>query len=298
MRRMLKIRVPATSANLGPAFDCAGMALDLWNEMTFEPAGEITYEVSGEDAHKLNNHPNNLLTNSFIQVYDFCGKKFTGVRIKSHNQIWLSSGIGSSAAAIVAGLFAANEMLGRPLGMSGLLRLACQIEGHPDNVAPALFGGLVVAAMLPHEIAWRRYELPELSIVIVKPEMEWTTETSRAALPTTYSRADAVFNIARTPLVIDALRNGDLNLLQKVMDDKIHQPYRLEHITAGWKALQTAREFGAAAVSGAGPALICFVHPQDAEAARAAVLSAITEEGVQARSVITHPSNQGIHCVE
>src|SRR5512146_967269 len=109
---MLKIRVPATSANLGPGFDCLGMALDVWNEMTFEPADEVIYEVTGEDAHKLNNYPKNLLTNSFIQVYDFCGKKFTGVKVKSHNNILLSSGIGSSAAAIVSGLFAANEMLG------------------------------------------------------------------------------------------------------------------------------------------------------------------------------------------
>lgn len=298
MRRMLKIRVPATSANLGPAFDCAGLALDLWNEITFEPADESIYEVSGEDAHRLSNRPDNLLTKSFIHVYDFYGKKFTGVRVQSHNQIWLSSGIGSSAAAIVAGVFAANDMLGQPLGMDGLLRLASQIEGHPDNVAPALLGGLVVTAMLPHEIVWRRYELPDLSIVIVKPEMEWTTETSRAALPPTYSRADAIFNIARTPLVIDALRNGDLNLLQKVMDDKIHQPYRLERIAAGLKAYQTAREFGAAALSGAGPALICFVRPQDAEAAHAAILSAITEEGVQARGIITRPSNQGVYRVE
>lgn len=295
---MLKIRVPATSANLGPGFDCLGMALDLWNEMTFEPADEVIYEVTGEDAHKLNNRPKNLLTNSFIQVYDFCGKKFTGVHVKSHNQIWLSSGIGSSAAAIVAGLFAANEMLGRPLGMYGLLRLASEIEGHPDNVAPALLGGLVIAAMLPHEIAWRRYELPELSIVIVKPEMEWTTETGRAILPAAYSRADAIFNISRTPLVIDALRNGDLDLLQKVMDDKIHQPHRLERIAAGLKAYRAAREFGAVALSGAGPALICFVRPQDAEAARAGIMAAITEEGVEARGVITRPSNQGVYRME
>jgi homoserine kinase len=295
---MLKIRVPATSANLGPGFDCLGMALDLWNEMTFEPAEEVIYEVTGEDAHKLNNRPRNLLTNSFIQVYDFCGKKFSGVKVKSHNQIWLSSGIGSSAAAIVAGLFAANELLGRPFGTYGLLRLAGETEGHPDNVAPALLGGLVSAVMRPHEIVWRRYEVPPLSIVIVKPEVEWTTETGRAILPASYSRAEAIFNISRAPLVVDALRNGDLELLQKVMDDKIHQPHRLERIPAGMKAYRAALEFGAAALSGAGPAVICFVRPELAETAKTSIMAVITEEGVDARGVITCPSNRGIYRVE
>ena len=295
---MLKIRVPATSANLGPGFDCLGLALDLWNEMTFESADEVIYEVTGEDAHKLNNYPKNLLTNSFIQVYDFCGKKFTGIRVKSHNNILLSSGIGSSAAAIVSGLFAANEMLGCPLGTYGLLRIASEIEGHPDNVAPALLGGLVIAVMQQHEIVWRKYEIPELSIVVVKPEMEWTTQVGRAILPATYSRSDAIFNIARTPLVIDALRNGDLDLLQKVMDDKIHQPYRLEQISAGKIAYQTAREFGAVALSGAGPALICFVKPENAETAMTSIMAAITEQGVQARGLITRPTSQGIYRVD
>jgi homoserine kinase len=295
---MLKIRVPATSANLGPGFDCLGMALDLWNEMTFEPADEVIYEVTGEDAHKLNNYPKNLLTNSFIQVYDFCGKKFTGMRIRSHNNILLSSGVGSSAAAIVAGLFAANELLGTPLGTYGLLRIASQIEGHPDNVAPALLGGLVIAVIEQHEIVWRRYEVPEMSIVIVKPEMEWTTQVGRAILPTTIARADAIYNIGRTPLVIDALRNGDLVLLQKVMDDKLHQPYRLEQISAGLKAYRIAREFGAVALSGAGPALICFVEPKNAETAMTSIMAAITDEGIQARGLITRPSSQGIHRVD
>jgi homoserine kinase len=295
---MLKIRVPATSANLGPGFDCLGLALDLWNEMTFEAADEVIYEVTGEDAHKLNNYPKNLLTNSFIQVYDFCGKKFTGIRVKSHNNILLSSGIGSSAAAIVSGLFAANEMLGCPLGTYGLLRIASEIEGHPDNVAPALLGGLVIAVMQQHEIVWRKYEIPELSIVVVKPEMEWTTQVGRAILPATYSRSDAIFNIARTPLVIDALRNGDLDLLQKVMDDKIHQPYRLEQISAGKIAYQTAREFGAVALSGAGPALICFVKPDIAETAMTSMMAAITGQGIQARGLITRPTSQGIYRVD
>jgi len=294
---MLKIRVPATSANLGPGFDCLGMALDLWNEMTFEPADEVIYEVTGEDAQKLNNYPKNLLTKSFIQVYEFCGKQFTGIKVKSHNNILLSSGVGSSAAAIVSGLFAANEILGRPFGTYGLLRIANQIEGHPDNVAPALLGGLVIAAMHEHEVVWRKYEVPELAIVVVKPEMEWTTQMGRAILPATYSRADAIFNISRTPLVIDALRNGDLDLLRKVMDDKIHQPYRLGLISAGVKAYQVAKEFGAVALSGAGPSIICFMEPEKTNEAMTSIMAAIEEQGFVARGVITKPSMLGTHTI-
>ncbi|MCS7009821.1 MAG: homoserine kinase [Anaerolineales bacterium] len=295
---MLKIRVPATSANLGPGFDCLGLALDLWNEISFEPADELIYAVTGENAPQLANPATNLLTRSLLQVYQRYGKRLPGLRIHAHNQIWINSGIGSSAASIVAGLFAANELLGQPMDLSGLLRVASEIEGHPDNVAPALLGGLVIAAMLPHEVIWRRYELTDLSIVIVKPEMEWTTAQGRAILPDVYSRTDAVFNIARTPLVIDALRRGDLDLLQQVMDDRLHQPYRLKHILAGEKAYWTARKFGATALSGAGPSFICFVPAHTAEIARRAILEAIYEEGVQARSLITRPSNRGVHVVK
>ena len=141
---MLKIRVPATSANLGPGFDCLGLALDVWNEVSFEVGDKISFHVTGEGAVKLNHHPKNLLTKSFAQVYEVCGKRFFGVKIESNNNIPLSSGLGSSAAAIIAGLFGANELLNKPLDLCELLKLAAKIEGHPDNVAPALLGGLIV----------------------------------------------------------------------------------------------------------------------------------------------------------
>ena len=119
----------------------------------------------------------------------------------------------------------------------------------------------------------------------------------RAILPTTYSRADAIFNISRTPLVIEALRSGDLDLLRKVMDDKIHQPYRLELISAGVKAYQVAKEFGAVALSGAGPSLICFVEPEKAIAAMTSIMAAIEEQGFVARGLITKPSMLGTHTI-
>jgi len=293
MSCMVKIRVPATSANLGPGFDCLGLALDIWNEISFEAAGKLTYQVTGEGAEKLNKGTKNLLTKSYTFLHEICGKEMKGARICAHNEILMSSGLGSSAAAIVAGLFGANEMLGRPLNENELLKLATQLEGHPDNVAPALFGGLVVSVMAREEIIIQRYEIPRLTLVIVKPDVDWPTRISRAVLPRSVSRADAIFNIGRAALVVDALRNGDLGLLQKVMEDRIHQSYRLKNIAGGMPAYKVAKQFGAAALSGAGPAIINFVLPENADQSKKEIARIFEERGISTRTIVTVPSKLG-----
>ena len=296
MSRMIKIRVPATSANLGPGFDCLGLALDVWNEIAFEPAEQLKYRASGEGAEKLNKGNRNLLTKAYARLHEVCGKKMNGVRIAARNDIPMSSGLGSSAAAIVAGLFGANEMLGKPLHKDDLVKLATEMEGHPDNVAPALLGGLVASVMKQEEIITRRYEVPSLTVVVVKPDVEWLTKTARAVLPKSVSRADAIFNIGRATLVVDALRAGDLDLLQKVMDDRIHQPYRLRHISGGMSAYKCAKNFGAAALSGAGPSIILFTQPNQAERAKREIQSVFEERGINTKGIITSPSKKGVHC--
>lgn len=293
--RMIKIRVPATSANLGPGFDCMGLALDVWNDIAFEPAEKITYHVTGEGAEKFNKGSRNLLAKAFAALHEVCGKPLMGASIRARNEIPVSSGLGSSAAAIVAGLLGANEMLGKPLGEPDLLKVATEMEGHPDNVAPAFSGGLVISVMTRDEIITRRYEMPPLALVIVKPLVEWPTKIARAVLPKSISRTDAVYNIGRAILVADALRGGDLDLLQKVMDDRIHQPYRLRHISGGTAAYKAARRFGAAALSGAGPAIIAFVSPEKAQAAKAEIQAVYEERGIETRGIITKPSGQGAH---
>jgi homoserine kinase len=292
---MIKIRVPATSANLGPGFDCLGLALNIWNEVTFEPGEKLTYHVTGEGAEKLNKGTRNLLTKAFALLYEVCGKEMKSVKIRAQNEIPMSSGLGSSAAAIVAGLFGANEMLGKPLSENEILKLAIEMEGHPDNAAPALLGGLVVSVMSGAEIITRRYEVPQLTIVIVKPNVDWPTRVARAVLPKSVSRADAVYNIGRATLVVDALRNGDLDLLQKIMDDRIHQSYRLRHISGGMAAYKVAKQFGAAALSGAGPSIINFVPPENAEHAKREIAQVFQERGIETREIITRPSTMGVH---
>ncbi len=292
---MIKIRVPATSANLGPGFDCLGLAIDLWNEIAFEKGSQLKFRATGEGAEKLNKGSKNLLTKAYTRLFEVCGRKMNGVHIAARNEVPMSSGLGSSAAAIVGGLFGANEMLGRPFNMDDLLKLATEMEGHPDNVSPALLGGLVVSVMRQDEIITQRYEIPPLTIVIVKPDVEWLTKTARAVLPKSFSRADAVHNIGRTALVVDALRNGDLDLLQKVMEDRIHQPYRLRHISGGMAAYKCAKQFGAAALSGAGPSIILFTPPQQAELAKSEICSIFEERGIRARGFITTPTSRGVH---
>ena len=292
---MINIRVPATSANLGPGFDCLGLALNVWNEISFEPAEKLSYHVTGEGAEKLNKGTRNLLTKAYAVLCETCGQKMNGVQICARNEILMSSGLGSSAAAIVAGLFGANEILGKPLSQNEILKLATEMEGHPDNVAPALLGGLVVSVMAREEIITRRYEIPELTIVIVKPIVEWLTKTARAVLPKSVSRADAIHNIGRATLVVDALRDGDLDLLQKVMDDRIHQPYRLRHISGGMAAYKVAKQFGAAALSGAGPSIINFVSPENAEQAKREIAQIFQERGIETKEIVTTPSVIGVH---
>lgn len=290
--------MPATSANLGPGFDCLGLAVDLWNHLDIEidPAGPpgLYYQASGESADLLNASSTNLLTESFLRLFEICGQKApASIRIVAENQIPLASGLGSSAAAIVGGLTAANAVMGNRFDENSLLQIATQIEGHPDNVASALLGGLTVAVCAGEQVIARRFDLPALNLVIVKPEFAMATKTARAVLPDLFPRADAVFNISRAVLVTEALRNGDLSLLAQVMEDKIHQPYRLKHIPGGEAAYQAAKTLGAVALSGAGPSLIAFVEPGRAKKARDLMMSAFAEAGIRSCAFLTQPSKTG-----
>lgn len=295
---MLKLRVPATSANLGPGFDCIGLALDLWNDVSLEEADAYSYEVQGEGAAVLNGKANTLLTRAFLRAYEVCGRPAPrGMRIRARNGIPVSSGLGSSAAAILIGLYAANELLERPLDQPALLELANGLEGHPDNVSAALLGGLAVSAVDGGAVIARSYEIPELTTVVIVPDVDWPTQTARSVLPDSVSRADAVYNVGRAVLVFEALRLGDLDLLRRTMDDRLHQPFRLARVPGGEAAWRAGREFGAAALSGAGPSIIAFVQKDTAKRAQSQMISAFQEAGISSRGFVTRPSPRGIHTI-
>jgi len=261
------IHVPATSANLGPGFDALGLALDLWNRTSIMPAREFAVSVQGEGAQRLATGRNNLIVRAAQRLAERAGKPLPTFRAECANRIPLSSGMGSSSAAILTGLLAANAFLENRFTRDEILNLASEMEGHPDNVAPALLGGLVVSTMEDGRVIARPIPLGmDVQITIALPDFYLPTKQARAALPKKVSIRNAVYNISRTPLVVEALRTGDLDLLGKVMNDRLHQPYRLRLIPGGASAMEAAKTAGAAAValSGAGPGVIAFSSKAEA----------------------------------
>jgi homoserine kinase len=263
----ITIKVPATSANLGPGFDALGLALDLWNEATIVPAKECAVKINGEGAGRLSSGKNNLIIRAAQRLAERAGKSLPPFQAECINQIPLSSGLGSSAATVLTGLLAGNTLLENPLSNEEILNLASEMEGHPDNAAPALMGGLVISTTQDNKVI--AHQIPirlDVSITVALPDFYITTKQARAALPKKISMKNAVHNIGRAILVTEAFRNGDLNLLGKAMTDRLHQPYRLKLIPGAQSAMDAAKDAGAAAValSGAGPSLIAFSSKAEA----------------------------------
>ena len=262
----ISVKVPATTANLGPGFDALGLALDLWNEAEFVATDDrqIQLTISGEGEGSLPTDANNSIAEAALQIYELAGKPCSGLRIQCINRVPISSGLGSSSAAMLTGLLGANALLENPFTEEEILKLAIENEGHPDNVAPAMLGGLV--ASIVHEGRVISLKLPTranrspMHVTIVLPDFDFPTRQARAILPKQVERKDAVYNISRAILVTEALRTGDLDLLGKSMTDTLHQPYRIPLIPGAQAAMEAARHAGAAAValSGAGPSLIAI----------------------------------------
>lgn len=295
----ITIRVPATSANLGPGFDSLGLALDLWNETLITLAIEYTVQVNGEGAERLSQGENNLIIQAAQKLADCVGRRLPPFHVDCTNHIPLSSGLGSSAAAKLTGLLGANALLGKPLHKPEILNLASEMEGHPDNVAPALLGGLVVSTVedekvLAHKINIGTQQAVSLHITVVLPDFQISTREARAALPEQIPLKDAVHNISRAILVTEGFRNGDLDLLGKAMTDTLHQPYRLSLIPGAREAMEAAKGAGAAAVvlSGAGPSLIAFSSKRD-PAIGEAMKRAFEGAGLRARVFPLRMSNHG-----
>ncbi len=311
------VRVPATTANLGPGFDCLGLALDLWNVTTFrlgDGGASLRVRVRGEGAGVVPEDGENLVARAAGMLFRQQGiLPPAGLEIECENGIPLGSGLGSSGAAVLTGLLGANAMLGTPLGANAMLgtplgantllgnpleraeilRLAVEIEGHADNAAAALEGGLVIVAATRDGFLTRRVEVPALPACIVLPAVDLPTRAARAALPASVPMSDAVFNLGRTALVVEALRAGDLDLLGAAMDDRLHQPYRFPLIAGAESARAAALEAGAiaAGLSGAGPSLAAFGG--DPAQVAAAMQAAFTGAGVRSRVFITRVSGDG-----
>jgi homoserine kinase len=274
------IRVPATTANLGSGFDCLGLALGLYNTIQVARAQALELVVEGEGAASLPRHSGNRVAQALQRACDAIGKPLPPLRLRMHNAIPLARGLGSSAAAAVGGILAANHWYGDPLPPADLLRLATELEGHPDNVAPALLGGLCVVAIdegrpFAVKIDWP----PALRCVIFVPDAPLSTANARAVLPATLTRADAVFNIGRAALWVAALTQSRYELLRLATQDRIHQPYRSKLIGGFDELVAAALQVGArgAFLSGAGSSIAAVAdgaHAQIADAMRRAARAA------------------------
>ncbi len=222
---MIRIDVPATSANLGSGFDSLGIALTMKNRVWVEEYDGL--DISCTDGLDVPKDESNLIFWAASHLYDICGKKLPGLKIIQENNIPMARGLGSSSACIVAGILAANRFMGNPLSHTDLINLAAKIEGHPDNTSPALSGGLVASAMEGERVYSVSVPVSDkIRFAVMIPPFELKTEKARAALPKEYSREDAVYNLSRSGLMTASLFSGELHNLRVAVQDRIHQPYR------------------------------------------------------------------------
>ena len=292
--KRVTVRVPATTANLGPGFDAFGCALSLYTDVTFEET-EAGLEITGCPEEYTG--PDNLAYVSYCAALATMSEELRGVKIHIEADIPVCRGLGSSAALLVAGAMGANALRGNKLSTQGLLNITNAMEGHPDNLAPAFFGGLTASMVdngLPVCVNFPLH--PDWEFLALVPDFDLPTTVARQALPTEYDRNDAVYNIAHGALVLKALELGDEKLLRNAMQDRIHQPYRKKMIPDYEKIESLVRTTGAAfCLSGAGPTLLCITRNPGLEEKLAKKLDSITTAHWQ--MIPLHVEFQGAHVI-
>ena len=274
------VRVPATTANLGPGFDAFGCALSLYTDVTFEET-ESGLEITGCDEAYAG--PDNLAYTAYCAVLSSMNEPLRGVKIHIDAQIPICRGLGSSAALLVAGAMGANVLRGSKLSIQGLLNITNAMEGHPDNLAPAFYGGLTASMVdngLPVTVHFPLH--PAWEFLALVPDFDLPTSLARSVLPAQLPRADAVYNIAHGAMVLKALELGNEKLLRTAMQDRLHQSYRKSLIPDYDKILGLVRTTGAAfCLSGAGPTLLCITLEENLEQKLTEKLPKITQANWQ-----------------
>ena len=293
--KRVTIRVPATTANLGPGFDAFGCALSLYTDVIFEET-DSGLEITGCDEEFTG--PDNMAYTSYCAVLASLSEEVRGVKIHIESQIPVCRGLGSSAALLVAGAMGANVLRGNKLSTQGLLNITNAMEGHPDNLAPAFFGGLTASMVdngLPVTVNFPLH--PEWEFLALIPDFDLPTHKARALLPEQVSRADAIYNISHGAMVLKALELGDEKLLRNAMQDRLHQKYR-KALIQDYEAIESlVRTTGAAfCLSGAGPTLLCITQDEKLEEKLAKKLDSITEANWQMLPL--RVEFQGAHILE
>lgn len=293
----VKISVPATTANLGVGFDCLGAALTMANEFQFtvvDTKKKLKITVEGKEADKVGTDENNLIYQSFVKLYQHIGQTPPNIELTIKLGVPLSRGLGSSATAIIGGLLGANYLAGNPLSQEEVREIAIAIEGHPDNVVPALLGNCQLSVgstgnWQVSPIPWHQDIIPVVAI----PDFELSTAAARSVLPSEYSRSDAIFNISRMGLLIRALETNNGQWLTTALADKLHQPYR-QQLIIGYEQLQKAAISAGAygmVISGAGPTLLALTDLNHVEQVVQSMSTTWMEMGIKAevRSLALDP---------
>lgn len=266
---MFRVRVPASTANLGPGFDCMGVALQLYNTADFETTDSgFEINITDESRAYVPTNENNLVYRAMDALFSMAGKKLEGVKVTVGSDIPVTRGLGSSSAGIVLGLVGGNHLLGDMFSKEELLKVACTLEGHPDNVTPALLGGFTVSYAEKDRVIYSRSEVSSnLTFAAMIPDFYLQTKKSRSVLPRFVSMRNASYNIAHASLLTSALTSGDMQLLSSCFRDRVHQRYRFPYIKSGEYIIRASRRFGAYGgyISGAGPTIMSVVSKDNKE---------------------------------
>ncbi len=294
----VSVKVPATSANIGPGFDCLGLALPIYNTVTIEetvlPGTGIEINMMTEDETSIDEmifddiprDENNIVYKAVEMLYNSIGQEPSELKINIQSQIPITRGLGSSAAVIVGGLIAANKLLGSPADETALLSIATEVEGHPDNVAPAILGGFVLASQEDDgSIVYRKLNWPnEWDITVCIPDFELSTNIARSVLPENVPLQHAIYNSKHLAMLIDAVNTKDEKLMKVALHDKLHQPYR-EKLVPGMKEIMEAfkHEDGVlgCVLSGAGPTMLIISHKYDLDKIKSTVKDIWEQQSVK-----------------
>ena len=302
---LVRVKAPATTANMGPGYDCLGMALDVWNTIEVEvlDSGEPVVEVTGEGAGELGTGRDNLVYRSMEFLFQDAGQEMPLVRIRCDNAIPLARGMGSSAAAIAGGLVAANAICSQDYTPNDLLEMAATIEGHPDNVAAAVLGGMQLVISDKTEEGSRLYAVsinvpPELRAVVFVPQVRIATEDARAVLPEKITVADAVHNMGRIGLLVASMTTNHPEYLAIATQDLLHQPYRQPLFPAMKVIFKAALDAGALGVflSGSGSTVLALTQGREMTVAYE-MAEAARQASVEGNVSVTQPTVRGAHLI-
>jgi homoserine kinase len=293
-----RVRAPASVANLGSGFDALGLALDLWNELEIDTEAPPSISVEGSEAPRLDPRKDNYVLNAMEELAAEYHRKLPPFAMTVRAEVPVARGLGSSAAALVAGLLAADRLLDLKLPTAEIFRHAWAMEGHGDNVGAALYGGAILAVAGVPE-ALRLSDGPSLGLVAVVfiPDATWA---ARATLPATIPHPDAAFNVGAAAGLAVGLLTGNRAAIAAGMHDRLHEPYRARLFPHLAPMVEAAREAGAvgACLSGAGPSILALVDPADAEQVKAAFQRVARTQALEGRVVVLCPAPRGAHIVE